>query len=160
MIQQSTTVQQDVVLDEMVIGKGCHIGKNCRLKYCVLMDGVRIGDGCALSDCVIDRDCVIGDGCTLAHCVVGRGVCLDAFFTGTSRLIHKWARRGGMRRSEMPVEDDESVEALWNPDLALAPPSTGFSVPLTALEEVGEEREREGSIDYGWGKAALKGCLG
>ena len=62
--------------------------------------------------------------------------------------------------------EDEALEALaalaalWQPEFALAAPSAGFSVPLTVLEEEGEEREREGSIDYGWGKSALKGCLG
>ena len=161
MIQQGSSVQQGVALDEMVVGRGCRIGKNCRLKYCVLMDNVQIGDGCTLSDCVIDSGCVVGDGCALAHCVVGRGVRLGEFFTATGRLIHKWARGAALRRSEPPVEDDEALEALWQPEFALAAPSAGFSVPLTVLEEeVGAERERENSIDYGWGKTALKGCLG
>ena len=99
------------VLDEVVVGKGCRIGKNCRLKYCVLMDGVQLGDGCVLSDCVLDSGCVLDAGCTLAHCVVGRGVRLGEFFTATGRLVHKWARRGRVRRSEPPVED-EALAAL------------------------------------------------
>lgn len=162
MIQQGSSVQQEAVLDEVVVGKGCRIGKNCRLKYCVLMDGVQLGDGCVLSDCVLDSGCVLDAGCTLAHCVVGRGVRLGEFFTATGRLVHKWARRGRVRRSEPPVEDEalEALAALWQPEFALAAPSAGFSVPLTVLEEEGEGREREGSIDYGWGKSALKGCLG
>ena len=112
MIQQGSSVQQEAVLDEVVVGKGCRIGKNCRLKYCVLMDGVQLGDGCVLSDCVLDSGCVLDAGCTLAHCVVGRGVRLGEFFTATGRLVHKWARRGRVRRSEPPVED-EALAALW-----------------------------------------------
>lgn len=150
----------NVMLDEMVVGEGCRIGKNCHLKYCIMLDNVVIGDNCTLSDCVIDHGCVIGNHCTLSHCVVGQGVTLNDGFTGNSRFIHKCAWCGCLMCSEQPQEDD-ALSVLWEQDYALGAQGTGYCLPLGVLEEeMGRERDRDGSIDYGWGKSALKGCLG
>mgnify|MGYP004671358105 FL=1 len=41
------------MLDEMVVGEGCRIGKNCHLKYCIVLDNVVI-DNEAIAGCEMD----------------------------------------------------------------------------------------------------------
>ncbi len=45
----------------MVIGKGCKIGKGCRLKDCTLIGNTIIGDGVYLEATIVSYRCKIGN---------------------------------------------------------------------------------------------------
>lgn len=55
-----------------VIGSGCRIGKDCRLRNVFVMDNARIGDNCNLSNCVIGMGAEIGSDSKITDCgIVG-----------------------------------------------------------------------------------------
>jgi len=43
------------------IGSGCHIGEDCVLDGCIILENVTLANTCALRKCIIDRDSNIGN---------------------------------------------------------------------------------------------------
>lgn len=58
-----------------VIGRGCSVGKNCRLKNVYIMDNVKIGDNCQLLNSVVGSGVVVGADCKITDCgIIGDDV--------------------------------------------------------------------------------------
>lgn len=85
-LMRSSQLKENVVIAESeiaegaaisfsVVGNGCKVGKDCRLRNVFVMDNVRIGEGCNLSNCVIGQGAVIGKGCKITDCgIIGENV--------------------------------------------------------------------------------------
>ena len=63
-----------VLKGKVVLGQGCHIGKNTRISNSVLGRGVIIGQGCVLDGVYIMEGCSIGPGSKLVKCILSAGV--------------------------------------------------------------------------------------
>ncbi|SMB88540.1 mannose-1-phosphate guanylyltransferase [Desulfonispora thiosulfatigenes DSM 11270] len=70
------TVVQDSAKQEgnVVIGSGCYIGNNVRLKNCIIWDDCIIADNVVIENAIIGSKCLIGEGSTInSQVVVGCG---------------------------------------------------------------------------------------
>ena len=72
-------IDEGTTISSSVIGRGCKIGKNCRLSNVFVWDNAVVGDNCQISNCVIGVDAVVNSGCKISDCgIIGEGVELPA----------------------------------------------------------------------------------
>uniref|UniRef100_A0A182PFE7 Translation initiation factor eIF2B subunit epsilon n=1 Tax=Anopheles epiroticus TaxID=199890 RepID=A0A182PFE7_9DIPT len=72
---EESDIREGTYLRQTVVGKGCKIGRNCRIVNSFLLDGAVVGDNSVLSHCVLERDVQVGARCNLKPgTVLGEGV--------------------------------------------------------------------------------------
>lgn len=69
-IGENTTIGDEVVLNNVSIGRDCQIGRGAVLRECVLWDGVRVGSEARLERATIARGTIIGERSYLEEGVV------------------------------------------------------------------------------------------
>lgn len=99
----ASEVAEGTAISYSAVGRGCRIGKDCRLRNVFVMDGARIGDNCQLSNCVIGWGAVLGDNCRISECgVIGEGVELSAKTVVQKNYV----------QATRPEDDYEEFEAI------------------------------------------------
>lgn len=102
-VMAESEIDEATVISYSVIGRGCRIGRDCRLKNVFIMDNARIGDNCQLSNCVIGPSAIVNAGCKITDCgIIGEGVELPS-----KSQVHK-----NYVQAAKPDDDYEEFEAI------------------------------------------------
>ncbi|XP_058128246.1 translation initiation factor eIF-2B subunit epsilon-like [Anopheles ziemanni] len=153
-VAENSTIEEDTSIRQSVVGRGCKIGRKCRIRNSFLFDGATVGDNCVLDHCVIASGASVGAGCHISDgAVLGERVELPGGMTVAKVLIQadkpddewggasqKLAERAYTVPEEQPDEDedeDEDVEVreMFNQPLPIAPLRSVYSPSIYQLSD-------------------------